>query len=213
VAINKLVEGLDSLGVTNGLMELILALAVLQTSIKLFFGLLTSYLTLSFYPIIAPFVFLQGALPGGTMKALDSFFKTLGAAALNFIVIYICFLLIVLFGHSSVDSTNSLGSAYKQAGQIQWVPPLLGYSQAQIFGSSSLGTTGGTNIITSLLIFGLYMAMPNVLEMIKKFLEVSSPFAQLAQTGKDMTRVSKETLGYLGKGVQSVMSGNFFGAS
>jgi hypothetical protein len=42
------------------------------------------------------------------------------------------------------------------------------------------------------------MATPNVLEMVKKFLEVSSPFQALSQTGKDVTDVSKKALGTVG---------------
>lgn len=210
VAIEYMIKSLDIIGVDNALIELILALAIFQVSIKLFLGLLNSYLVLSFYPVAAPFVFLSGALPGGTMKALDSFFKTLGGAALNFIVIYACFLLLIVIGHTAVDSGSDLGSAYNKIGQVQWVPPMLGYSQKQIFDISTLNNNG-KNIATSLLIFGFYMALPNVLEMIKKFVEVSSPFAQLAQTSKDVTKVGKDALGLVGAGVQKVMSGNFFG--
>lgn len=210
VALDSMINSLDKIGIANALIELILALAVFQTSIKLFLSLLNSYLVLSFYPIVAPFVFLTGALPGGTMKALDQFFKTLGAAALNFIVLYICFLLLVILGHTAVDSNTEIGSSFNQAGQIQWTPPMLGYSQKQIFDVTTLNNNG-RNIITSVLVFGLYMALPNVIEMIKKFLEVSSPFAQLAQTSKDVTKVGKDAFGIIGSGVQSVMKGNFFG--
>lgn len=212
-AIDFLTEQLDKFGIANALIELILALAVFQTSIKLFLALLNSYLVLSFYPVIAPFVFLSGALPGGTMKALDMFFKTLGAAALNFIVLYVCFLMLVIFGHTAVDSETDLGSSFNKAGQIQWVPPLLGYSPNQIYDITT-PNDNGKNIITSVLVFGLYMALPSVLEMVKSFLEVSSPFKQLSQTGKDVTKVGKDALGIVGKGVSGLMNGEkgFFSA-
>lgn len=209
--LEKLVSSLNAIpGLTNGLIELILALAIFQTAFKLFLALLNSYLVLSFYPIIAPFVFLSGALPGGTMKALDQFWKTLAAASLNFIIVYACFLLLVVLGHSAVDSTQQLGSAFQHAGTLNWVPPLLGYSQKQIFDASTLGNNG-QNIITSLVIFGLYMAIPNVIEMIKEFLKVSSPFAQLAKTGGNIVGVGKQAAN-LGQSAAKVLGGQFFGA-
>jgi hypothetical protein len=210
MALEKVLEALDSTGITNGLIELILALAVFQTAFKLFFLLLNDYLTLSFYPIIAPFIFLGMAMPGQTMKTIDGFVKTLGASALNFIVIYACFLLLVVFGHTAVDSGNNLGESVQKVGQIQWVPPLLGYSRKQIFDATTLNNNGA-NIVTSLLVFGLYMAIPNVTDMIKKFLEVNSPFAELAKTGKDITDVSKKAMGYVGMGAQMISGNNWFG--
>ncbi len=210
MALAKVVETLDATGITNGLIELILALAVFQTAFKLFFILLNDYLTLSFYPIVAPIVFLGTAMPGQAMKTIDGFVKTLGAASLNFIVIYACFLLLVVFGHTAVDSNNQLADPIKNAGQIKWVPPLLGYSQKQIYDSSTLNNNGA-NIITSLLVFGLYMAIPNVTEMIKKFLEVSSPFTELAKTGKDITDVSKKAMGLVGMGTQMLGGKGWFG--
>ena len=206
----KVIDGLDSTGVTNGLIELILALAVFNTAFKLFFLLLNDYLTLSFYPIVAPFIFLGAAMPGQAMKTIDGFVKTLGAASLNFIVIYACFLMLVVFGHTAVDSNTKLGDSVKDASQVQWVPPLLGYSQKQIFDATTLNNNG-VNIITSLLVFGLYMAIPNVTEMIKKFLEVSSPFAELSETGKQITEVSKRAVGLVGMGSQLLGGKGLFG--
>lgn len=178
----------------NGLIELILALATFQTAFKLFFTLLNNYLILSFYPVIAPFVFLGAALPSQTSKTLSNFFKTLGAASLSFIVLYAMFLLLIIFGYSAVDSQNSLGDSFNQAGQIKWVPPLLGYTDEQIFDGTTFNNNGA-NMITSLLVFGLYMATPNVLAQVKKFLEVASPFQEVAKTGRDITDVSKKALG------------------
>lgn len=184
----------DKLGIGNALIELILALAVFQTAFKLFFTLLNNYLILSFYPIIAPFVFLGAALPSNTNKTLNDFFKTLGGASLTFIVLYAMFLLLVIFGYSAAGSETQLSSAFSQAGQIRWTPPLLGYTQGQIFDATTINNNG-KNIVTSLLVFGLYMATPTVLEMVKKFLEVNSPFQDISRTGKDITDVGKKAMG------------------
>jgi hypothetical protein len=197
-------------GAESVLIELILALAMFQTALKLFFSILNSYLTLSLYPIVAPFVFLGAALPNNLNKTLDGFFKTLGAATLNLVVIYACFLLLVIFGQSAAGSTtNGLSDGINQAGQIKWIPPLLGYNTKQISDANSL-QNNGANIITSIMIFGLYMAIPNISEMIKKFLEVSSPFQQLAQTKGDMLNVGKQAIGVVGTGVKAV-TGPLFG--
>ena len=193
---------------TSILIELILALAIFQTALKLFFSILNSYLTLSLYPVIAPFVFLGAALPNNLNKTLDGFFKTLGAASLNLIAIYTCFLLLVIFGQSAANNSSGLRDGINQAGQIKWIPPLLGYSSQQISDANSLqnspDNTNGGNIITSILIFGLYMAIPNISEMIKKFLEVSSPFQQLAQTKGDIVGVGKQALGAVGTGAKMI---------
>lgn len=207
--INKVVNLIDSTAggqaATSILIELILALAIFQTALKLFFSILNSYLTLSLYPIIAPFVFLGAALPNNLNKTLDGFFKTLGAASLNLIAIYACFLLLVIFGQSAANNSSGLQPGINEAGQIKWIPPLLGYSTKQISDANSLqnGTNGG-NIITSILVFGLYMAIPNISEMIKKFLEVSSPFQQLAQTKGDIVGVGRQALGAVGTGAKMI---------
>jgi len=193
---------------TGLLIELVLVLAVFQTSLKLFFSILNSYLTLSIYPIVSPFVFLGAALPGNLNKTLDGFFKTLGAATLNLIAIYICFLLLVLFGQTAVGTSTGIKSGISEAGQIKWVPPLLGYTSEQI---SDLNTiqNNGENLITTLLIFGLYMAIPNISDMIKKFLEVSSPFQQISKTTGDITNVGKQALGAVGTGAK-LITGKLF---
>lgn len=178
----------------NGLISLILALAVFQTAFKLFTMLLKEYILLSFYPIVAPFIFLGAALPSNTNKTLSDFFKTMGGATLTFITVYAMFLLLIVFGYSSADSTTQLGAGFSQAGQIKWAPPLLGYTNEQIFDGTTLNN-GGYNIITSLLVFGLYMAIPNVIGFVKKALEVASPFQVMQATGKDVTGVGKKALG------------------
>lgn len=195
------------------LLELILALAMFQTALKLFFNLLNSYLILSIYPIISPWVFLSAAIPNNLTKTLNDFVKTLGAASLNLIVIYACFLLLIIFGNSAANSANAssgLTDSFKQAGQIQWVPPLLGYSNEQVFNANSL-QNNGSNIITSLLVFGLYMAIPNISEMIKKFLEVASPFQQLVKTKDDMKGVGTKALSIVGSGAKALTDGRLFG--
>jgi hypothetical protein len=226
--VDKVITGIGDSGLgkfaTSILIELILALAMFQTALKLFLNLLNSYLTLSIYPVIAPWVFLSAAIPNNLGKTLNGFFKTLGAASLNLVVIYACFLILVLFGQSAKDNNNGmfgtgegnhLGDAFNQAGQLQWTPPLLGYSSQQIFDANSLqnGANGG-NIITSLLIFGLYMAIPNVSEMIKKFLEVASPFqAMTKSTVGDITNYGKQAAGAIGSGIGAITgNGKLFGS-
>jgi len=213
--IDVLVKGLSDSYVgqiaSSVLLELILALAMFQTALKLFFSLLNSYLTLSIYPIISPWVFLSAAIPNNLTKTLNDFVKTLGAASLNLIVIYACFLLLIIFGNSAANTGDSnLSEPFKEAGQIQWVPPLLGYSNEQVFNPNSLQNKG-SNIITSLLVFGLYMAIPNISEMIKKFLEVASPFQQLAQTKDDMKKVGTKALSIVGSGAKAITEGSLFG--
>lgn len=207
--IDKVLATLTSAKEATGLLvELILALAVFQTALKLFFSVLNSYLTLSIYPIVAPFVFLGAALPNNLNKTLDGFFKTLGAAALNLIAIYVCFLLLVLFGQTAAGSSTGLSSGVSEAGQIKWIPPLLGYTSQQISDANSI-QNNGSNIITTLLIFGLYMAIPNISDMVKKFLEVTSPFQQLSKTTGDITNVGKQALGAVGTGAK-LITGKLF---
>jgi len=55
------------------------------------------------------------------------------------------------------------------------------------------------------------MAIPNISEMIKKFLEVASPFQQLAQTKDDMKKVGTRTLSIVGSGAKAITEGSLFG--
>ena len=214
--VDTVVKGISSTGVgqaaTSVLIELILALAIFQTALKLFFNLLNSYLTLSIFPIVAPWIFLGAAIPNNLTKTLNDFFKLMGAACLNLIAIYACFLLLVILGQASAGSSSGLTDAFNRAGQIGWAPPLLGYSNQQVFDANSIqsGTNGG-NIISSLLIFGLYMAIPGISDMIKKFLEVVSPFQEVAtKTQADITGVGRQAAATIGTGVSAV-SGKLFG--
>lgn len=193
--------------VGNALIELVLGIGIFQTSFKLFMLLLKEYLLLSFYPVIAPFIFLGAALPSNTNKTLNNVFKTLGGAAITFVSLYTIFLLLILFGYSAVDSTTQLGAGFSQLGQIKWAPPLLGYTESQIFSVTSI-SNNGNNMVTSLLIFGLYMSTPSIIDSIKKMLEVASPFQPLMQqASKDLKGVGKKALGTVGSAVTTSTGG------
>lgn len=198
-----------SLGnIINPLVELILLLAIFKTAFDLFMVLLNSYITLSVYPIIAPFIFMTTALPSRTHSVITNFIKSLGSASLNFIVIYALFLFLVILGNTSAGNTSQLSPAFNQVGQFKWAPPLLGYSNQQIFDITSRGD-GGENIITTVVIFGLYMAIPNIVKQIEKVFEIPE-MAAVSQTGKDIIGVGKRGLGISGSMIQKAF-GEFFG--
>jgi hypothetical protein len=192
----------------NLFLELLIQLLIFQVGFKIFMLLLNDYLTLSLYPIIAPWVFLTAALPSRTNQTINNFIKTLGSAALDFIVVYALFLFLIIIGQTSVGSQNQISAAYSQIGQLRWTPPLLGYSKDQIYGLTTVAN-GGNNIISTLLIFGIFTGVPTIVEMVKKMFELPE-LSAVGQIGKNLVGTAKQTAGIVGMGAQKI-GGEFFG--
>ncbi|MFQ5492740.1 MAG: hypothetical protein ACE5DX_01095 [Candidatus Dojkabacteria bacterium] len=141
-------------GLAGDLLKLLLGLVALGAAFKLFLALLNNYIILTTMPIFSPFIFLTAAIPGRTGTIVGNYFKTLLAASLVFIVLYGVFLFLIIVGNSS-----GLTGAFRDAGAIEWAPPLLGYgSEASQFG-------GG--IYKIIVVYSVFLFSPSIPDLIK----------------------------------------------
>lgn len=206
---NKLVSIIGTLGIENVLIDLALIVLILTTQLKLLKRLLTDYLILSFFPILSPWLFLVAALPNRTTKIITDYVKILGFSALNMVIIYACFLILLVMGYSSKDTSVEttgfqLGESFKATSQLKWVPPMLGYSYGQIVGGDSL--TDNANIITTVIIIAFFMAIPRIPEEIQTMMQVPQLPALMRNTGQDIVGGVKQAGGYAAGGVGGLMS-------
>lgn len=173
--------------VKNPLLNLVLGIAAFSASFKLFMALLKSYVTIIIYAIISPFVFITAAIPNRTTSTIVNFIKTLGAASLSFVAVYALFLLMVIIGRS--EDFNE--GAFQNIDQLQLAPPLLGYSQDQVGGDSS--------VIRTLIIFFLFLFSPTIPELIKSLLNVTPTSQYVSQVGQQATgSLKKAASGVMG---------------
>lgn len=149
------------LGVTTdttffgGLIPLILAFTLLGTALKIFFSLITKYVTLILSTIMSPFVFLFTAFPGKG-EGISNFLKTMLSAALSFPAITFMFFLSAYF--ISPDVVIGLNS----------LPPL---NKTGILAPGS-GGIGESRVLESLIALGILMATTQVPQAIDQMLGV-----------------------------------------
>jgi len=75
-------------GKINGILELVIAFVLLSTTIKIFFALLTRYVSIFLLTIFSPLAILWNALPGQSDTA-GKFFKNFAVAVLSFPAVYL----------------------------------------------------------------------------------------------------------------------------
>ncbi len=140
--------------ISNTLGFLVIGIAYLFSLFKLFFQLVISYITLVLMTIFAPFQLLANAFPGS--QAFSKWLKTMLANVLVFPATAVMFLLIgAIGGIPNWQGSNpiSMGSGSGSGGV-----PLLGM--------------GNTQAVKALLVLGLVMMLPKVVELIKGLLKV-----------------------------------------
>lgn len=90
----------------SGFIPLIFGFTLLGVGLKIFFALITKYVTLVLSTIFSPFMFLFSAFPGKS-EAIGNFLKTMLSAALTFPAVAFMFFLSAYF--VSGDTTSSTG--------------------------------------------------------------------------------------------------------
>lgn len=156
----------------NGLLILILAVGALTSMFKIFFALLKDFLTLLFYPVLAPIQFALMALPGQEKSAIN-WFKTMLGSALSFVAVYAVFLLIVFLGRRFFGNTSD----------SVWNPPLLGFA-----GTPQIG------FISSLAAYGLYIISPTIPDLVKSAIKIDSSFGKIGAQVAETTRKAASTV-------------------
>jgi len=218
----SLISGIQSLvdPISTPIIEFGLIIMVVSSMFKLLKRIFTDYMTLSFFPIISPWIFLLAALPNRTSKTISQFLRILGGSALNLVVIYACFLLLIVLGFSNGDGVNisqngtstkfQLNESFKQAAEIRWLPPMLGYSYGQIIGNE--GVTNSTQkIITTLVIITFFLMIPRIPDEISAWLGVPELPPVLRGAGQELAsrgaQSGKTLLGAAG-GIKNIGLGN-----
>lgn len=163
----------------SGLIGLILAVGALSSMFKIFFALLKDFLTLLFYPVLAPIQFALMIFPGQEKGAIE-WAKTMLGSSLTFVAMYAVFFLIFLLGRDFFNVGN---------GTQIWNPPLLGFAQ-----------TPDSKFISYLAAYCLYVISAGIPDMVKGALKLDGGAfgkvgAQLAQTTR--SAASKVTFGLL----------------
>ncbi|MDZ7586560.1 MAG: hypothetical protein U0946_02290 [Patescibacteria group bacterium] len=153
--------------ITSAIIPLIFAFTLLGTALKIFFGLITKYVSLILSTIFSPFVFLLTAFPGKS-GGIGNFLKTMLSAALAFPAIAFMFYLAFYF----VSGTIGL--------QLEGLPPL--NKTGSLLGSASFGGTAGAfgGALEALIALGILMATTQVPQAIDQMLEVKPGIAGAA---------------------------------
>lgn len=164
-----------------------ISILTIWIGIKIFFKLLGKYLTLILMPIISPFIFATAAIPGNGTKSIVSYLKTMGSAALFFIVTYAMFLLTFIFTdpvfQQSVPDIRSSG----------YVPPLLALQSILGDAGTSLsgaGSTPLTNLIFVVIGLGIYFGIPRMLENLDTTLGTKNAMPEFIKAPIDSFRES-----------------------
>lgn len=134
------------LGFAGGLtLTIVLAIAILIGTIKLFFELLKSYASIILSVVTSPIILMMGALPGN--NAFGPWIKDLFGNLLPFPVV----LLVVILFYQFTD-ISGLGGAGNEGG---FIPPFL-------------IARGQAGAITSLMGLALILALPEIVKDVKK---------------------------------------------
>ncbi len=160
-------SSIGSFSIGGALIPLIFAFTLLGTALKIFFGLITKYVTLLLSTIFSPFVFLFTAFPGKS-NGMGNFLKTMLSAALTFPAVAFMFYLAYYF----VSGTIGL--------QLESLPPLNkidSLAATASFGGS--GTSFG-GVLEALIALGILMATTQVPQAIDQMLGVKPGIAGAA---------------------------------
>ncbi len=145
-----------TVSLVSTILPLIFAFTLLGTGLKIFFALITKYVTLILSTIFSPFVFLFSAFPGKT-AGIGNFLKTMLSSALAFPATAFMFYLSAYFVSNAFPELNGL-------------PPL---NKAGILTPGSMGSISfGGRILEPLIGLGILMATTQVPAAIDQMLEV-----------------------------------------
>lgn len=152
-SIGLLIEQVANL---NVLVSVVLAIAGLGAMFKIFFTLLSHWVTLMTYPLVAPFQFLLGSLPGRNALIIQWFNKMIASAG-AFVGVYVVFSIM-----SIITRTEAIPSE-----TWRWWPPLTGFSS-------------NTETIRHLLSYALFLLAPTIPAAIEQALQIKPGQAGVA---------------------------------
>jgi hypothetical protein len=139
---------------------LILIIAILVALIRLWLALLKAYISILIDVIFAPFWIIAGLIPGQTSAGFGPWLKDMAGNLAAFPATIFMFLVGKLFSDALITSAagnpSSVGANLLNGA---FVPPLLG--------------SNGGNYLSGLVVIGIVLATPNVVDMTKKAFKAS----------------------------------------
>lgn len=148
--VNNIIGMISGVAGNNTLMSVVLSIAGITAMFKIFFTLLTKYLTFMISPAIAPFQFLLGSLPGKS-KMIGDWFKGMFSAAGAFVGVYVAFCIMIIITAGGASGASVLTG-------WSWFPPMTGFS-------------AGLSTIAHMLAYAIFIATPNIPALVEKAFE------------------------------------------
>ena len=139
------------------LFDVIVAFTIFGTALKIFFALLSKYVTLLIQAIFSPFIFLAAALPS-SQEGLGGFLKSMLSSALAFPGMFLVFILSNAVLNITIPFTS--------------LPPL-----------NNIGTLTLIGGIQPYIALGILMAAPSVPQLIDQALGSKTPGMDMSQIG------------------------------
>lgn len=156
--LNKIVK-LTDIGGENPIVTLVFSIAIVFSSFKIFFQLLTKYVQIIIGTIFSPFIFLLSSFGQGGAVAMQ-WFKAQIANALAFPAVFLLIFLASYIVGSPTDITPSGHNA-----TFTWAPELLGgEALTAINPSTGLPNNDSINAILGLGILLIIPSIPNMIE-------------------------------------------------
>lgn len=178
--------------------------ALLYAMIKLLLRLVSSFLTIIFLTISAPFQFLVAALPGRQGIATTWILNMLANILVFPAVLAVFYFIAFILGPSVVGADYPLKVSDSSQREDDLIPVANAAEEFKIVGTNTLPLFGGLNLdfITFLLAFGALMALPKIPDLV---------VATIGKVGQAGQLLGQEIGGGVGQGQR--YTGQFQGAS
>lgn len=145
------------------LFDVIVAFTIFGIAIKIFFTLLSKYVTLLIQAIFSPFIFLAAAMPS-SQNGLGEFLKNMVSAALAFPGVFLVFIL----SNAILNITDPFTS----------LPPL-----------NDIGTLAQIGHLQPYIALGILMAAPSIPQLIDQALGSKAPGVDMSQIGGALRKI------------------------
>ncbi|MBI2338250.1 hypothetical protein HYU95_03650 [Candidatus Daviesbacteria bacterium] len=186
----------DPTAILGYILAFVATFILIYQMIQLLLRLITTYLTIVFLTLTAPFQFLIAALPGrqgiATGWILNMLANILVFPAVLAVFYFVAFILGQSFGPFRVANLN-------QKQNSTFIPVVYAQEKNQIIGTNTFPLFGGMNLgfINVLLAFGALIALPTVPEIVIRTLGKASQAGQLI--GQEISGGIRGGQGYAGR--------------
>src|SRR3989344_2796326 len=198
--------------------SIVATFALIYTMLKLLLRLISSFLTIIFLTISAPFQFLAASLPGRQGIATAWILNMLANILVFPAVLAVFYFVAFILGSSVVGVNYPLKVSYSNRIEIHtFIPTALAQTQGvQITGKNTFPLLGGLDLsfINILLAFGALMALPKIPDIVVSAIGRMGQAGQLL--GQEISGGVRSGQGYAGQlqgnvsgGVSNIKRGDF----